>query len=487
MASNRDLLNFQGQSMIRRSPAATQHAAPSDRWALVGVLALWAGMVGTALGLIAIYGRNVPWREDWYMVPPLVGKEGNLLEWLWAPVMEHRLPFPKAIYLVLLKVSGGDFRIGMLANVLMLGGLCLAMLLMARYLRGGETRLADAFFPLVLVHPGHMENMIFGWQIAFVVPTVLVCMWLLIIVSDRWPLSRAVTAGLMLVLLPLSAAIGLIFTPFVAFWLAAGTLLHRRNMSARWIAPFQIACVLVSVVTVGLYFASPSPGSPPINPGVEPTIVTAVRFIGMGLGPVGAGTGRIFPQLLIGVIFCGVGVLLWASGVAVLRRGLLMVGPRERFRAFGFLIFAVAMTVLVLMLAWSRAGLVPIYGMPGRYALLSLPGLCAIYFAWILYGPKTARDRVAIAFAIAALLALPFNIRWGLGYIEVYQTYSILAQAFEQDLADGLTWPALEEKHKQFVFGWGGGGWWGDNMSEGFQMLHEAKIGPFGRAAPRDR
>jgi hypothetical protein len=463
--------------MIRRSPAAT-HAAPSDRWALVGVLALWAGMVGTALGSIAIYGRNVPFFDDWYMVPALVGKEGNLLEWLWTPAMEHRLPFPKGIYLALLKVSGGDFRIGMLANVLMLGGLCLAMLLMARRLRGGETRLADAFFPLVLLHMGHMQNIIWGWQIAFVVPTVLVCVWLLIIVGDRWLLSPgvAVTAGLTLVLLPLSAAIGLIFTPFVAFWLAAGTLLHRRNMTAKWIVPFQIACVLVSVATVGFYFASPSSGSSPLNPGVGPTLVTAVRFIGMGLGPVGAGTGKIFPQLLIGIIFCGVGVLLWASGVVVLRHGLLMVGPRERFRAFGFLMFAVAMTGLVLMLAWGRAGLVPYDGMPGRYALLSLPGLCAIYFAWILYGPQTARDRVAIAFTIAALLALPFNIRSGLRQAEVFQTYAIRAQAFEQDLADGLTWPELEAKHKQFIFDQGS--WWKDNMSKGFQMLHEAKIGP---------
>jgi hypothetical protein len=183
-------------------------------------------------------------------------------------------------------------------------------------------------------------------------------------------------------------------------------------------------------------------------------------------------------------MFCGIGVLLWASGVVVLRRGLLMVGPRERFRAFGFLMFAVAMTSLILMLAWGRAGLVPFFGMPGRYALLSVPGLCAIYFAWIIYGPQTARDRVAIAFTIAALLALPFNIPWGLWYLEGYQTYAKRAQAFEQDLADGLTWPELEEKHKQFVFEWHD--WW-TRMSEGFQILHEANIGPYGRTAPRDR
>ena len=66
------------------------------------------------------------------MVPTLVGKEPHLLKWLWAQTAEHRTPIQKAVYLVLLKASGGDFRIGMIANAVALGRLCLAMILMAR-------------------------------------------------------------------------------------------------------------------------------------------------------------------------------------------------------------------------------------------------------------------------------------------------------------------------------------------------------------------
>ena len=132
--------------------------ATLERWGLICVLAVCAGMVGTMLGWIGLYGSNLPWREDWFMVPALVGKEPHLLDWLWAQTMEHRTPIQKAVYLILLRASGGDFRIGMIVNSLMLGGLCLAMILMARRLRGGQTRLADAFFPLVLLHLGHLEN-----------------------------------------------------------------------------------------------------------------------------------------------------------------------------------------------------------------------------------------------------------------------------------------------------------------------------------------
>jgi hypothetical protein len=212
----------------------------SDKWALSGVLALWAAMSSVVLGCVAMYGHSVPLVDEWDIVPALTGQEQNLPHWLWAQHEEHRSPFPKAVFLVLLRISGGDLRIGIIANTLMLAGLSLAMILTARRIRGGQTRLADTFFPLALLHLGHWENMVWGWQIVFVIPTVLVCVWLLIIVRCPWPLPPkiAVTAGLTTVLLPLSMAIGLIFTPFVALWLAAGTLLYQRSTSPRWVVPY---------------------------------------------------------------------------------------------------------------------------------------------------------------------------------------------------------------------------------------------------------
>jgi hypothetical protein len=104
----------------------------SDDGKLISVLALWAVMLSAALVCIAKYGVNLPLAEEWDMVPPLVGREPNLLEWLWAQRNEHRLPLHKAIYLALLKTGGGDFRIGMVANAMILGGVSLAMILAAR-------------------------------------------------------------------------------------------------------------------------------------------------------------------------------------------------------------------------------------------------------------------------------------------------------------------------------------------------------------------
>jgi hypothetical protein len=129
-------------------------------------------------------------------------------------------------------------------------------------------------------------------------------------------------------------------------------------------------------------------------------------------------------------------------------------------------------------MAWGRAGWVPLYGLPDSYIALSVPGLCAAYFAWLLYGPPTTRDRATKAFAIAALLALPFNVEHGLAS---RASYVADRQGFENELAEGLSWQELADRHWQLLFPFPGGR---DPLIEYARMLHEAKIGPFGRAAP---
>jgi hypothetical protein len=142
-----------------------------------------------------------------------------------------------------------------------------------------------------------------------------------------------------------------------------------------------------------------------------------------------------------------------------------------------FLVFARAIAALATAIARGRAGWVPQFGMPIRYSLLSVPGLSAAYFAWLLYGPANLRDRVAVAFAIVSLLALPFNLREARGD-QAY--YAEGMDAFEQDLSAGLSWQELGDKHYRFLMHWDR-----DRLVEGMRMLNEAKIGPLGRLTPR--
>ena len=416
------------------------------------------------------------------MVPTITGNQPVQLEWLWESYNGHRLVLQKTIYLILLKASGNDFRIGGIFNAIIVGGLTLAMIFTARYVRG-QTQLADAFFPLVLLHPGHLVHFLFGFNIYLVFSTMLFCAWLLIIVRGPWPLSPnvAVVAGLLLVLLPVSAANGFLFTPFVALWLAAGALLYQRDTSPRWIVPFQSTCVIISIaLAAGLYLIGfPAYHGPPYA-GFGPTVVYGFRFIGMAIGPIGAAKGSaqlipgFLPKLITGGLFFGATFLLLASSIIPLWRGFSSIRTPEGSRFLGFLMSIAAIAVLALVMALGRAGWKEIQVIPDTYAMLSAPALCAAYFAWLLYGPETARDRITIVFAITALLALPFNIREGLAYRDSYVGGM---QAFEQDLAVGLSARELGDKHYDFLFPWDR-----DALIEWMLMLHEAKIGPIGTA-----
>jgi len=134
------------------------------------------------------------------------------------------------------------------------------------------------------------------------------------------------------------------------------------------------------------------------------------------------------------------------------------------------------MAALVLAMAWGRAGWVPLYGLPDRYVALSVPGLCALYFAWLLYGRQTARNRVANAFAVAALVALPFNVQHGLA---VRALYVADTQAFGHELAEGLSWQELADRHQELLFPFPGGR---GMLIENWQEIVLVGILPFSHA-----
>ena len=169
---------------VRETPPPTPSLARSMNLAAIVVWATLTVMTLVALACIVRYGRNIPLAEDWLLVPPMTGHEPNLASWLWAQNNEHRLPLPRLVLLGLLEVTH-DFRAGMVLNVLSLAALSAAMILTVRHLRGGITRVSDAFFPLALLHLGDWENLIWGWQFQFVSSAVLICALLLVIVRQR--------------------------------------------------------------------------------------------------------------------------------------------------------------------------------------------------------------------------------------------------------------------------------------------------------------
>ncbi len=195
-------------------------------WAVWGA---WGAMLFALLACIVIYGVELPILDDWEMVPALTGNEPHFFSWLWSQWAEHRLPLPRLILFALLKLSGGDFRAGMVFNTLVVATITAAMILTARNIRG-RASITDVFFPLLMMHLGHSYNLLWSWGIHYVSSVALTIVLLVVIVRQEgalrpWPAAFAVAA---ILLLPLTGAVGLMMDAVLAPWLLASARLGSR-------------------------------------------------------------------------------------------------------------------------------------------------------------------------------------------------------------------------------------------------------------------
>ena len=448
--------------MMNKSASTNVATVPVSQpvGARVFVWSVWLVMLLVALACIVKYGRNIPLAEDWNLVAPLTGNEPDLLGWLWAQNNEHRVPFPRLVLLGLLKMTG-DFRVGMFFNALALGMLAAVAILVARHLRGG-TDYADAFFPILLLHIGNWENLVWSWQLSFVLPIVLVCLVFLVMITR--PIlatpGAAIFTGVSLMLLPLCGAIGLIFIPFLAPWLIYCGVRNRRSPDGR----FLIACAAIALCLVGLYFVGYNrPDWNPPSPGIGATLKTAAKFVAFGFGPVAAKSWALFVMLTFGI-------LVPSGAVAVL--GTIRHRGWERHRALGVLLFCSILAVFALAIGHGRAGLVPTVGLPMRYVLLAAIAFFTAFFVWELYGHPRWKTTVQRGLLLMMCLLLPLNTLAGFGWRDWYVQGM---KAVEQDLLAGTPRSILAEQHRDFLVHW-----WDENkLAEHMQMLHDAEIGLF--------
>ena len=73
-------------------------------------------MVLAAMLFIRKFAVNLPYFDEFEMVPAMTGHRSISLQWLWSQHREHRLFLPRLILLGLYRISNNDFRTGMYLN-----------------------------------------------------------------------------------------------------------------------------------------------------------------------------------------------------------------------------------------------------------------------------------------------------------------------------------------------------------------------------------
>jgi hypothetical protein len=411
----------------------TQPPAPAARrLPAFLVWATWVVMTAGALGLVARYGQNVPFHEDWQIVPVLSGARGDWAAWLWSQNNEHRLPLPRLVSLLVLAPTRCDLRALMYVSVATLAAA--AALLMAAAARArGRAALSDALFPVALLHPGNAECFLWAFQIHFALSILLNCALLSLLVRAGPPTAATALAATCCALgLALCGANGLAYAAAAAGWLFAGGVLYGRSAGAsRAARSLLLAGAALTAGLIGVYFVGLSRPAWAVPPTAGQFGDGLLQFLSdlFGLHPNAWG------------LFGAAGALLLLATAGLLAR-VWRSRPDERWRALGLLLFVAASLALAAGVAWGRAATLGC--LQSRYVTLTAPFLFCASLAWQRYGGPRTRARLPLALLLVLVLLLPGNTWDGLRLAQ--KRYEIAA-AFLADRDAGLSLDELAARH----------------------------------------
>jgi hypothetical protein len=368
--------------LLARPRPAAPPAARVVRWTTVGMLA-------AAVGFILRFGSNLPVWDEWMLFPSALARPFPV-GWLWEFHCEHRYPLGKALWAVLLAVSGADFRSGMVA-VAGLSAAAAGLLAGAAARLRGRAAVGDVLFAAVALHWGHWFNFVMGYQVAFAL-VLLAGAGLLRVAAAAEPGREGRTGlaagGLLLVMLA-GGGFGLAFLPPLAAWVAY--LAWRTGR-------LPTAALLLVAPAAGVAYAGWTVAHMPPSPaGARPLLGVPVRAAGYLLTAVGTPVCESpAVRLAVGAVV----VAGHAAAAGLLLRALVRL-PAERPRAAGMLAVLVGHGGVALGIAISRTE-----GLADRYSTTSVIGPAVVVLALVRYGPAVGRVGPVLGVLAAAALVL---------------------------------------------------------------------------------
>lgn len=337
------------------------------------------------VSFIARNTSRVPYNDEYATFRFLFGPHGTQPAEYWVQHNEHRIPLPQFVYVCLVRGTGYDFRAPVVFNAAVLI-LTAAFLLWVVHRLRGRFSAADAFIPLTVLGLGGWENLIWGFQVQFVLSTAFALGFLgLAAIPDFSNSTRRLGgASVLLAMLPLCGANGVAFVPaLAAALLVIGVLnLHSLDRSKRRPGAIAILGGLVGIALLVAYFTGLKKigyHAPPPNP--ESVVIGVINFLGLSLGPVAhllhePGYDHV---TILGIVVVGI-----VAATGVLLMGALCEYQRRR-NAIAIAGVLGGLLCLAGGLAYGRAGVGNILA-PSRYVTLAMPIPVTAYFAWVAFG-----------------------------------------------------------------------------------------------------
>ncbi len=363
--------------MQRHDDAHLDEGHSDDAYERLFVAGVFALMAVALFVYIWKFGRNVPFWDDWELVPVLTGNTPISLSWLWTPHNEHSIPIVRLVVYSVWRLTG-DLRVVMVLTSLMLCAACWAFVESCRRLRG-HAAFTDAVFPLALLGWGLFENHIFTIQFFFVGAAVLTVVIVLVGSSDwQGRHARVGAIAVSLVLLPMFGALGLAMLPCMLAWVAVigvSSVRQPGSCSRREGLVLLLSCGLAMAIAVAYVIGFPENSTGTPGPSLAGVLRTSTEILSTAIGQAGQ---KLWP-------YSAVGTIAVVAGAAALAVRAAWMTPGERPRAFVLLAGIGALVSLVVAIAFGRSGLGQGQGFSNRYALFSATLLCIGLVSFSLY------------------------------------------------------------------------------------------------------
>jgi hypothetical protein len=380
--------------------------------AAILVWAVWGAMTAAAILFIWHYARNIPYMDDFALVPVMTGHDPVSLQWIWSQHNEHRPAISRLILVGLHRFIANDFRVGMYFNAGLLSAAAASTLVLVRRLRGSFS-ITDIVLPLSILNLGQTETLFISFAMNLVLTAWISCELIATAATaDRrlgWRL--ALKFGLCLVLLPLCGGSGLVMLPPLAMWLAGYSACgwwsgRGPGVAARAIGFWLLTACSVVVALYLINYTSPVHFGPPPSPTAVAT--TTLEYLSL----VVCANAPNYWRLASLTVVLLVGVTLVRLVVVVLRH------PQERPRALALSAMILSMLSAAVAVGLSRSYVGAVGGLASRYVTISAPLLYALYVAWLAYGPSSAEWVVHIVLLALVCLAIAANIKFALRFGE---------------------------------------------------------------------
>jgi hypothetical protein len=391
---------------------------------------------------------RLPFADEWRWLPAVAGDQPVTVQWLWQFDNEHRLVLPKLIYLGLLRLTGTDFRSGGLFSVVVLSAAAAMLLAVLRRYRG-FTRPADACVPLALLHWAQVENLLWGFQLHFVLSVGLVLVVLALVFRCRESLGTgtALTVTGCLLTAAFCGPYGVAFLPPFAGWLlyaAAARIWSRHRGVGSSLLLIGLAVVLLVAVPV-LRMGQPTAAAQVFPASIRPEALTFVdrlvaglQFLANAFGPVAKLLWPVSGLLMLVACLASVGQL----GITFHRRA------DQRLRAAGMLALFAGIASVALVIGWNRAFLGESAGFESRYTTLTAPLLCLFYLQCQAFAVRHATQiEQGLFLLLCAVLGL--GVHKGLDSAAEAQ---VRCAALERDVRLGIAPRELAQRYTEENF-----------------------------------